>query len=229
MKDDDRDWCLRQWEILRSPLLDKALQNLKDKRVVVDRNASASSSDIVHLEDSQESEAGGCAQVAVLQNGTTRALTQEEQAEIAYHEELECRAAEGEAKADEHRWELFRAQCLQEEEDQAMKDAMEESVLEQPYKKAKVKVIVEGTGGRVVRSEVFNMVVQASTAQAGLNHGVGRVACKFLGVEAQPCFCSPEHLRWLRLLFFCCGSVFCWRFREHFLLLIGAWNFYLQG
>ena len=163
MQDADRDWCLRQWEILRPPLLDKAVQTPKDKDVVVDRNASASSSDIVHLEDSQESEPGGYAQVAVLQNGTTRALTQEEQEEIAYHEELECRAAEREAKADEHRWELFRAQCLQ-EEDQAMKDAMEESVLEQPYKKAKVKVIVEGTGGRVVRSEVFNMVVHEGEA-----------------------------------------------------------------
>ena len=165
MTDNDRDWCLRQWDVLRLSLLDKSLKTTKE-REGNDRNASASSSDIVQLEDSQErdGEDGQGSQVAILQNGTTRPLTSEEMAEIAYHEELETQAAECEAKADEYRWEMFRAQCLQDEEDEAMKEAMEESTGQPPHKKARVKVIVEGTGGRVVRSEVFNMAVQEGEA-----------------------------------------------------------------
>ena len=126
--------------------------------------SAASSSDIAHLEDSQTSDDGQGSQVAILHNGTTRPLTADEMAEISYHEDLEARAAEREAKEDESRWERFRAQCLQDEEDQAMRDAMEDSLREPPHKKARVKVIVEGAGGRVVRSEVFNMVVHDGEA-----------------------------------------------------------------
>ena len=159
------DWCLRQWDVLRVPLLDKSLKAARDKEGN-DRDAAASSSDIVQLEDSQEGdgEGGSGSQVAILQDGSTRPLTPEEIAEIAYHEEVETQAAECEAKADEHRWELFRAQCLQDEEDAAMQEAMEESMGHPPHKKARVRVIVEGTGGRIVRSEVFNMAVHEGEA-----------------------------------------------------------------
>ena len=87
---------------------------------------------------------GQGSQVAILHNGTTRPLTAEEVAEISYHEELEAKAAEREAQENASRWERFRAQCLQDEEDQALKDAMEDSLCEPPHKKARVKVIVEG-------------------------------------------------------------------------------------
>ena len=163
MTDNDRDWCLRQWDVLRSSLLDKSQKTTRE-REGSDRNSSASSSDIVQLEDSQEGEDGQGSQIAILHNGTTRPLNPEDMAEIAYHEELETQAAECEARADEYRWEVFRAQCLQDEEDEAMKEAMEESMNQPPHKKARVKVIVEGTGGRVVRSEVFNMAVHEGEA-----------------------------------------------------------------
>ena len=101
-------------------------------------------------------------QVAVLSNGTTRPLTPEEVAEIAYHEEMEQAAADQEAKADEQRWLEFRAHCLQEEEDEVMKEALAESEHSagSAQKSARVMVQVEGEGGRIVRSEIFNMVVK---------------------------------------------------------------------
>ena len=121
---------------------------------------AASSTDIVHVVDSQESQEEGQANMmAVLQDGSSRPLTEEEAAEFAYHESLEQRAAENESKLDEQRWALFRAQCLQDEEDDVMREAMTEDGDVPSRKRAKVRVVVEGEGGRIVRSEVFNLVV----------------------------------------------------------------------
>ena len=51
MEDEDRDWCLRQWDILRPALLDKK----REAGASAQHEESASSSnDIVFLEDSQE-------------------------------------------------------------------------------------------------------------------------------------------------------------------------------
>ena len=156
----DREWCFQQWEILRETLMAKtSLQKLT--RSEEGGSGAAGSTDVVQVVDSQESQEQGCSSmVAVLQNGTTRPLTSDEEAEVAYHEDLEQRAAEEEAHLDAHRWSLFRAQCLQDEEDEAMKTAMEDGEDVPPHKKARVRVVVEGEGGRVVRSEVFNMVVR---------------------------------------------------------------------
>ena len=160
VQDSDREWCFQQWGVLREPLMARTKTDVQESRDAGNSEA-ASSSDIVHVADSQESqEEGQSAMVAVLQNGTIRPLTAEEHAEVAYHEELEQRAAEDEARMDERRWSLFRAQSLQDEEDATMKAAMAEDEEEPPRKKARVKVVVEGEGGRVVRSEVFNLVVK---------------------------------------------------------------------
>ena len=60
-----------------------------------DRDVASSSRDVVHVEDSQDmTEEGVAVPVAVLADGSTRALTQEEQEEIAAHEEDERVAAE---------------------------------------------------------------------------------------------------------------------------------------
>ena len=161
--DEDREWSFSQWEVIKPILLDKQREVMPNTQPGGCQQAM-SSTDIVCLEDSQEpmAEVGG--QVAVLPDGSRRSLTKEEMEEIAYHEELEASAAEREARADEQRWLEFRAQCLREQEEQDMREALEESVTEHTDKKARVMIQVEGEGGRVVRSEVFNMVVKDGEA-----------------------------------------------------------------
>ena len=160
VNDADREWCFGQWEVLRTTLPD----GRRGPAAAGGEQQSASSTDIVYLEDSQEPEAETSGQVAVLSDGSTRPLTREEVEEIAFHEELEAEAAAREAQADEHRWLEFKAQCLREEEDRDMKEAMEASVAEHSHKKARVMLQVEGEGGRVVRSEVFSLVVKEGEA-----------------------------------------------------------------
>ena len=156
----DREWCFGQWGVLRPVLLDRKRDATADSQR--DVQASSSSDDIAFLEDSQENAEGCSSQVAILSNGTTRPLTREEMEEIAFHEQLEQDAAEQEKKADEQRWLEYRAQCLQDEEDQMMQEALAENAAppNDTQKKARVLVQVEGEGGRVVRSEIFNMVVK---------------------------------------------------------------------
>ena len=81
MQDEDRDWCLRQWDMLRPLLLDKKREQGTSAQQA---EQASSSSEIVFLEDSQEPTGDCASQVAVLANGTTRPLTEEEIAEIAY-------------------------------------------------------------------------------------------------------------------------------------------------
>ena len=104
--------------------------------------------------------------MAVLSDGSTRPLTMEEMAEIAYNEEFERSAAEMESRADEQRWLEYRARCLQDEEDAAMQEALDadSDPAASTHKKARVMVQVEGEGGRIVRSEAFNLVVKNGEA-----------------------------------------------------------------
>ena len=159
-QDEDRDWCFRQWEILQPVLFDKK----PDQNSVSDvEDQAAGSTHIVCLEDSQETgEDASAPQIAILANGTTRPLTSDEIAEIACREELERSAAEHEARADGQRWLQCNAKCLCDEEDAVMKEALTEGSEESPRKRARVKIQIEGEGGRIVRSEVFNMVVKES-------------------------------------------------------------------
>ena len=156
--DEDREWCFRQWEVVKPILLDKRQETVANAQETSEQ--ARSSTDIVCLEDSQEPNEDNGYQVVVLPDGAKRPLTQKEVEEVAYHEELEASAADREARADEHRWLEYRAQCLREEEEADMREALEESATEHVDKKARVLVQVEGEGGRVVRSEVFNMVVK---------------------------------------------------------------------
>ena len=162
--DEDREWSLRHWDILRPTLLER-------KRDIAERRpdgeqAAASSTDIVCVNDSQESVEQGGVQMAVLADSSTRPLTQEELEEVAYNEELERSAAEMESKADEQRWLEFRAQGLREEEDATMQEALEADNDPEgsAQKKVRVMVQVEGEGGRIVRSEIFNLVVKDGEA-----------------------------------------------------------------
>ena len=162
--DEDRDWCLRQWEVLRPTLLDRKREKTEGGHE--DDQRASSSSVIVCIEDSQESVHEGGIQVAVFSDGSTRPLTKEEIEEVAYNEELERSAAKMEFKADEQRWLEYKAQCLREEENATMQEALDanEDPESHTHKKAKVMVQVEGEGGRLVRSEVFNLVVKDGEA-----------------------------------------------------------------
>ena len=159
--DVDRDWCFNQWAELRATLMD-----VRQEAGTPGHGAqeAASSTDIVCLEDSQNQDGEGGCQMAVLPDGSTRPLTQEEMEEIAFHEEMEVEAAARETQADEQRWLEYRAQCLREAEEKEMQEAMNNSGAEPSSKKARVMVQVEGEGGRVVRSEVFNLVVNEGEA-----------------------------------------------------------------
>ena len=128
--DEDRDWCLRQWEILRLTLLDRKRERSESDQEQV--HPAASSSDIVCIEDSQESIQEGGTQMAILSDGSTRPLTVEEMAEIAYNEELERSAAEMESRADEQRWLEYRARCLQDEGMQPCRKPLTPTVTRRP-------------------------------------------------------------------------------------------------
>ena len=159
--DEDREWSLRQWDVLRPTLLERRRD--PNERRPGGEQAAASSTDIVCVNDSQESAEQGGVQMAILADGSTRPLTQDELEEVAYNEELERSAAEMESKADEQRWLEFRAH---EEEDATMQEALQadHDVEGHTHKKARVMVQVEGEGGRLVRSEVFNLVVKDGEA-----------------------------------------------------------------
>ena len=171
--EEDREWCFSQWGVVRPVLLDKKREGGPGGRR---EQASSSSEEIVCLEDSQEDAEGCGSQVAVLANGTTRQLTLEEKEEIAFHDQLEQDAAEREAQADMHRWLEYRAQCLQEEENQTMRDAMAESAdqTDDTQKKARVLIQVEGEGGRIVKSEIYNLVVRDGET---LTYKIGVLPC----------------------------------------------------
>ena len=157
--EDDREWCMEQWQALQAELLSSVKPQAGQMETEQAAQQAASSTDIMHLEDSQlGEEEEGASQVAVLVNGTTRPLTKEELEEIAYHEELERQAAEAEVRADEQRWLEFKAQKLREEEEATLTEAMDVDATP-PHKKARVRVQIEGAYGRVVKSEVFDMVV----------------------------------------------------------------------
>ena len=83
-----------------------------------------------------------------------RALTQEEQDEMAAHEEDERMAAEAEQRADEARWEQHRAAVLREQEEVEMQEEMEAGQ-QPPGKRVSIHVRVEAAEGRIVhcRSE----------------------------------------------------------------------------
>ena len=157
--EDDREWCMEQWQPLQVELLSSVKPKAGQTETEQVAQQATSSTDIMHLEDSQlGEEEEGASQVAVLANGTTRPLTTEELEEIAYHEELERQAAEAEVRADEQRWLEFKAQKLREEEEATLTEAMDVDATP-PHKKARVRVQIEGAYGRVVKSEVFDMVV----------------------------------------------------------------------
>ena len=162
--EEDREWCMEQWSAVQGVLLSAVKPKTGPPDNEQAEGQAASSTDIVHVEDSQlEAEEGGSSQVAVLRNGTTRPLTQEELDEISYHEELERQAAEAELRADEQRWLEFRAQKLREDEEAALHEATDTDAAP-PHKKARVRVQIEGAFGRVVKSEVFDMVVKDDEA-----------------------------------------------------------------
>ena len=159
--DVDREWCFGQWEALRATMLDVRRDG---EQMAKGAQKAASSTDIVCLADSQERAENGSSQVAVLPDGSTRPLTKEEVEEIAFHEQLEAEAAERESQADHHRWLEYKAHCLREEEERDMQAALNASEVEPSSKRARVMVQVEGEGGRVVRSEIFNLVVKEGEA-----------------------------------------------------------------
>ena len=162
--DEDREWCFGQWEVLKATLLDRHREAPAVNVVTGGTQQAASSTDIVCLEDSQEPDTDIGGQVAVMADGSTRPLTEAEMEEIAFHEEMEAEAAARETQADEQRWLEYRAQCLREEENRDMREAMDEAEDTHSRKKARVMVQVEGEGGRIVRSEVFNLVVNEGEA-----------------------------------------------------------------
>ena len=153
--DEDREWCMQQWSLLQPELLSTKKLKTSPPEAEPAENQAASSADIVRLEDSQVEEPdGGCSQVAVLANGTTRPLTQEE---------VERQAAEDEMRADEQRWLEFKAQKLREEEEATLSEAMDADAAP-PNKKARVRIQIEGAHGRVVKLEIFDMVVKGDEA-----------------------------------------------------------------
>ena len=118
------------------------------------------SSSVMEIEDSQDITANGSrVPMARLADATARPLTELEAAELAAHEEDEREAAEAEQRADELRWQQYRAAMLRESEDAVVREAMNSST-GPPGKRVRIHVQVKAEDGRVVRQETFPMVVQ---------------------------------------------------------------------
>ena len=167
MDEEQCQWCLEQWEAIRPMLLDKTADKAGAAQASGEKQSeeaeaeyAGASSSVMEIEDSQDIIANGTrVPMARLADATARPLTELEAAELAAHEEDEREAAEAEQRADELRWQQYRAAILRESEDAVMREAMNFST-GPPGKRFRIHVQVEAEDGRVVRQETFPMVVQ---------------------------------------------------------------------
>ena len=112
--------------------------------------------DVETVEGSQELAVEGGSRVQVVRNasGRTRPLNQEEQAQIDLDEMVEEEAAEMERAEEARQWGLFMAGEYRSWEEWAVAAEVDGP----PAKRARVQVLVQGLGGRVIRD--VNWLVQ---------------------------------------------------------------------
>ena len=87
--------------------------------------------------------------MVVNESGRQRPLTQQERDQIEHDEMVEEEAAEMERQEDQRQWSLFAASSYRSWEEWAVSAASDGS----PAKRARIQILVQGLGGRVVRDE----------------------------------------------------------------------------
>ena len=150
LRGDEESWCHSVWEDLR-PFLENGELPDGDRPEDVPKPSTSEASAIMVV-DSQESiqEGGSRRQVAQLANGTQRELTEEEDKELLENEILEEMAADVLRMEDQQHWETFQAAELRTWETWA---AGEPEYLSGKKKRARVQIVVQGEGGRLIRQE----------------------------------------------------------------------------
>ena len=140
-------WCLAKWNALQ-PLLEGRIRDTAPAEMVGERNPCPSSV-VETVEDSQDFavENGSRVQVVQTADGSQRPLSQQEREQIEFDEMVEEEAAEMERETEAHQWNLFVASEYRSWEEWAI--SVEHAG--GPVKRARVQILVQGLGGRVVR------------------------------------------------------------------------------
>ena len=148
LRGDEMAWCMRMWQQLM-PFLERV--GLPDGQRREDA-PGPSTSQTIEVVDSQEpvEEGGSKKQVVQLENGTQRNMTEQEEQEILENELMEEIAAETMRLEEQRMWDEFHAADLRAWESWA---ASEDDYLQGKRKRARVQVLVQGQGGRIVRRE----------------------------------------------------------------------------
>ena len=135
LRGDERNWCLNSWQNL--------LRHLEDLEPEVDEELPEpprpSSSNVVEVVDSQN----------VQENGATRPLNDEEERQIQENELWEEEASYQLRKEDEQLWDEFQASELRTWETWMVRSGQ----VPQGVKRARVQVLVQGEGGRIIKRE----------------------------------------------------------------------------
>ena len=148
LRGDEEQWCLAAWQDLM-PYLENV--GLPDGMKKEDRpKPSCAENETIMVVDSQEPVAddGSKKQVVVLQNGTQRELSEEEQQELLENELMEEIAAETLRMEEQNHWEEFHAAELRTWEQWA---ASQDDFLQGKRRRARVQIMVQGEGGSIIK------------------------------------------------------------------------------
>ena len=150
VRGDETSWCMDMWQRVQ-PFLEDA-KTPGGARPEDVPGPSSAQPDSIEVIDSQEpvEEGGSKKQVVQLEDGTQRDLTEQEEQELLENELREEIAAEELRKEEQLMWRDFHAAELRTWEDWA---ASSEDFLRGRKKRARVQVLVQGQGGRIIKQE----------------------------------------------------------------------------
>ena len=148
-----RSWCLEKWMAIQ-PLLEGGVQAGEVEQDtaqphVAGRGDPCPSSVVETVEDSQDFvvENGSRVQIVRGEDGSQRPLTPQEREQIEFDEMVEEEAAEMERDTETRQWNLFAAGEYRSWEEWAVSADREGGSV----KRARVQILVQGLGGRIVR------------------------------------------------------------------------------
>ena len=150
LREDEYSWCMDKWQHLR-PFLENA-RTPSGQRLEDVPGPSSSQPECVEIIDSQErtEEEGSKKRVVQLEDGTQRNLTEKEEQEMLENELMEEIAAEELREEERLLWRDFHAAELRAWESWA---AASEDFMQGRKKRARVQILVQGQGGRIIKKE----------------------------------------------------------------------------
>ena len=150
LRGDEMEWCLATWQDL-VPFLEDA-QKLDGQNATTPPRPSNSTAEAIVVIDSQEQaiEDGSKKQVAVLEDGSQRDLTEAERQQLLENELMEEIAAEAMREEEQAMWNDFHAAEWRTWEEWAVS---QDDLAQGRSKRARVQILVQGEGGRIIRQE----------------------------------------------------------------------------